>query len=382
MEGGTAVAPNAPPRTEEEAAVILQSTYRGYRERKKVKEQGKGGVALAQNPDPEVEVDTAGVQCNLPDVEQCTVVPQSPPSQTEEQAAVILQSNYRGYRKRKKVREQGKDMAKEEPSPVQNLQPANRPVQDPAQKEEAGIDQKDSVAGSAQSISLEQKTPEENKGMLPHREKSSVKQKPPGELLKADTELALSKDVSDKVSTSQPTPQDKSGTDEKNQVRLIPSESRPERGSLKHGRTISCENKASTRRGSVRGSQKHIEASKQTSGDKERAALVIQSNYRGYRRRGQLRKEGKLPCEHQERAHNELKGGGHSQNPASKAMKERQSAGAQAEGPKNAIRDGAEKERSDLAAFSRQVRPAERKKSFCHVISLSIPLPPSCPTEY
>ncbi|KAJ6666746.1 hypothetical protein lerEdw1_020470, partial [Lerista edwardsae] len=350
-EGGTAVAPNTPPRTEEEAAVILQSTYRGYRERKKVKEQGKGGAALAQNPDPEVEADTAAVQSNPPDVERCVVVPQSSPPQTEEQAAVILQSNYRGYRQRKKVREQGKDMAKEEPSSVQSLQP----VQNTAQEVEAGIDQKDSLACPAQSISLEQKTPEENNGMLPHRGKSSVKQKPPGELLKEDTEQALSKDVPGKAPTSQPTPQDVSGADEKNQAPLIPNEGRPERGSLKHGRTIPCENKASTRRGSMRGSHKHIEASKQTSGDKERAALVIQSNYRGYRRRGQLKKEGKLPCENQERAHNEPKGGGHSQNPASKAMKERQSTGAQSEAPKNAIRDGAEKERSDLAAFSKQI---------------------------
>lgn len=373
-EGGTVVAQRSTPQTEEEAAVILQSNYRGYRERKKVKERCKGHAAVAQNPAPEV---AAGVQCNPLDVETDTVVPQSSPPHTEEQAAVILQSNYRGYRERKKVREKHKETAKEGPSPAQTLKPDDNPVQNNSPQEvEAGIDQKDTASDLAQTTLLDQKTLDEKKEILPHRGKSSIKQKPPGDLVEEDTKQALSNDVSEKGSirweseTSQKTLQEMSGTDEKNQISVLPNDGRPERGSLKHGRTISCENKASIRRGSVRGSQKHIEASKQNSGDKEKAALVIQSNYRGYRRRGQLRKEGKLPCENPERAHNELKGRGNSQNPASKAGKEKQMCSAQPEGPKNVIRDGAEKERSDLAAFSRQVRGSQRKNCFCCVFCL------------
>uniref|UniRef100_A0A8D0BZA2 non-specific serine/threonine protein kinase n=1 Tax=Salvator merianae TaxID=96440 RepID=A0A8D0BZA2_SALMN len=219
-------------QTEEEAAVVLQSNYRGYRERKKIKEQIK-------------KIGSLDEACSLPSEAD---VSRTGACRSEEEAAIILQSNYRGYRERKKVK---------------------------------GLDRK-MVSEDAEKISLQ----EADKG-------SVVVQKIPPQ---SEEEAAV----------------------------IL------QRSSLKYTR-------------------------KPASGDKEKAALVIQSNYRGYRRRGQLRKEGKLPCEKQERAHNELKGAGHSQNLGAKSTKERRSLSARPEGSNNVLEDGSEKEKSDLAAFSKQI---------------------------
>ncbi|XP_053118711.1 myosin-IIIa isoform X3 [Hemicordylus capensis] len=361
--GGNAAAEQSSPPEVERDADVARSTSPEVEENASVQQrsppEAEGNAAVTARSPPEAEDSVVAAQGSPPVVEGGAAVGQGCPPRTEEEAAVILQSNYRGFRERKKAKEQCEKMAEQELSPVENLKAAQKPVQDVVQGAEAGIDQQDTAAAAAQSVSLEQKALEENKEMLPSRGNSSVTQKPSGELLEEDKEKAilnqLSKKAAIKKASDPSQPQEISGTNEKNQVAVVACESALERGSLKHGRTVPCENKASVRKGSMRGSQKHIEASKQASGDKEKAALVIQSNYRGYRRRGQLRKEGKLPPGNQEKAHNELKGGGPSQNPGSKSMKERRSSCASTEGPKKPIKDGAEKERSDLAAFSRQI---------------------------
>ncbi|KAH0627530.1 hypothetical protein JD844_003331 [Phrynosoma platyrhinos] len=282
-------------RTEEEAAVVLQSNYRGYRERKRFKEQHKkiAGVDGEQSISSEVEGGAA-------------LVPNSPP-QSEEQAAIILQSNYRGYRERKRVKQQcSKKMVETQPSSAQSLQLA----ESTASEMEAGMDQKDSTL--SQSIPyLNGKAPKENKEILHRGRSSSLKQKPPEDHKKqASPRRSFKKAYIDKAAeaSQQQTPQERRGTNEKNQTPILLCDDHLERGSLKYSQPVPSENKTNIRKGSLRGSQKHIEASKPSLRDKEKAALVIQSNYRGYRRRGQLRKEGKLLCENQDRAHREVKG--------------------------------------------------------------------------
>ncbi|XP_054847463.1 myosin-IIIa [Eublepharis macularius] len=373
------------------AATTIQSHYRGFKERKSFKrkresflKKEQAEIAAAENekkkdePTPEAKVgasteqippevgsSTAVEQSSSPHVEGSTAVEQSSSphpcsSQTEEEAAIILQSNYRGYRERKKVKEQCQKKTEQQPSTEQSLKEDKKIIQSTAQEAEAEIDQKDVAVARAPSIShdnLDQKAPAEDKAMLPQAGKPSMKQKPPKLLSEEDKTQADSRHLPQKASIkrasehSQQTPLEISGTDKKSPTSIVTQDSHLERGSLKHGRTISSENKSSTRKGSVRGSQKHTEASKQSSGDKEKAALVIQSNYRGYRKRGQLRKEGKLPCQNQEGKG----GGGQSQNLGSKALKERQSSSAYTEGQKTVLKDGAEKEKSDLAAFSKQI---------------------------
>lgn len=78
---------------------------------------------------------------------------------------------------------------------------------------------------------------------------------------------------------------------------------------------------------SARSSQKPIEAGQQITEDKAKAALIIQSIYRGYRVRDQLRKKKKLPFENQ----------------------------GDSESDDLALKGGPEKEKSNLAVFSKQV---------------------------
>ncbi|NWS24393.1 MYO3A protein, partial [Polioptila caerulea] len=96
------------------------------------------------------------------------------------------------------------------------------------------------------------------------------------------------------------------------------------------------------------------EAEKQGSEDKEKAAVVIQSNYRGYRRRGQLRKEGKLPCKSLEKTIKEPTEAIPVQNNNPQTTKGRESTSTEAEDSKT-LKGDSEKEACDLAAFSRQI---------------------------
>ncbi|KAL8165044.1 UNVERIFIED_CONTAM: hypothetical protein K2H54_025706 [Gekko kuhli] len=325
-------------------------------ESEKEKDEPKMEVGAAtEQISPEAEGSTAVDQSSSPEVENNSTAERSSSPQTEEEAAVILQCNYRGYRERKKVKEQCKKKAEKQPSTKQSFKEAKKSIQNKVQ----GADQNDVAAAHVPSIShgnLDRKASVEDKEILPPAGKSSMKQKPPRELSEEDKNQAVSSHLPQKASIKKASQSNKqipleiSGTDEKSHAAIVTQDSHMERGSLKHGRIIPCENKGCVRKGSMRGSQKHTEASKQSSADKEKAALVIQSNYRGYRKRGQLKKEGKLPCGNQEG-----KGGGHSQNLGSKSVKERRSSSAHSEGHKNILKDGSEKEKSDLAAFSRQI---------------------------
>ncbi|XP_077159533.1 myosin-IIIa isoform X2 [Paroedura picta] len=316
-------------------------------------------TAVDQSSSPEVEGNTAVAQRSSPEVEVSSAVEQNSSPQSEEEAAIILQSNYRGYRERKMVKDQCKKKAEKQPSTKQSLKEAKKSTEKKVPEAETRMDQNNVAAAHVPSIShdnVDQKTTMEDKEILPPAGKSSMKQKPPGQRSEEDKKQSDSSHVPLKASikkasrSSQKIPLEISSTDEKSHIVVVTQDSHVERGSLKHGRIIPCENKGSVRKGSMRGSQKHTEASKQSSADKEKAALVIQSNYRGYRKRGQLKKEGELPCGNQEG-----KEGGHSHNLGSKVLKECRSSSAHMEGHKNILKDGAEKEKSDLTAFSRQI---------------------------
>uniref|UniRef100_A0A8C3ESB3 non-specific serine/threonine protein kinase n=1 Tax=Corvus moneduloides TaxID=1196302 RepID=A0A8C3ESB3_CORMO len=128
-----------------------------------------------------------------------------------------------------------------------------------------------------------------------------------------------------------------------------------ERNHLKREAGMPTGGKGITRKESLRrGSWKQAEAEKQGSEDKEKAAVVIQSNYRGYRRRGQLRKEGKLPCKSQEKTVKEPTEAIHVQNNNPQSTKGRESIRTEVEDSKT-LKGDPEQEACDLAAFSRQI---------------------------
>ncbi|XP_034616113.1 myosin-IIIa [Trachemys scripta elegans] len=344
------------------AATTIQSHYRGYRERKSFKKKRESLLKKEQTKNAASIIEKEKDEQPQDNEENPAVITNSP-SAAEEEAAVIVQSNYRGYRERKKIKEHHRKLADQVSSPVENLKPEVKSVQNVARAAEAETDRKDKAAIFSQSSypgHPDRQNLEEKRKMPPRRESASMKQNPPWQHPKEGKKQASLKQSSKKMTElglRDLTHQETISTDEQNQLSVVVQnkcDSHLERKHLTQEGIIPGENKGNTRKDSVRGSQKQAEPEKQGSEDKDKAAVVIQSNYRGYRRRGQLRKEGKLPSKSQERASGEPTEVAHIQNNDSKATKDRERFNPQAEGHKN-LKDGSAKEACDLAAFSRQI---------------------------
>ncbi|XP_010561144.1 PREDICTED: myosin-IIIa [Haliaeetus leucocephalus] len=353
--------------TRNKAAITIQSHYRGYKERKIFKRRRESlrkkqteNVASITEKEKDEE---------LQDNEESPARVKSTLPKTEEEAVVIVQSHYRGYKVRKKIKEQHEKIAEEELSAVEfleaQLQPAQNDTLEEAANEEtqdeadAVTDSKCSGCSDTGNVQEQQKTSTEGEG-------ASVKQNPAVKHVGKGEEQAFLDELSSKSTvkiTVKPSPQqeqnnqDKLSADGQNQESAVvqPRTDRDmERNHLKHEAVMPTGCKGITRKESLRGSRKQVEAEKQGSEDKEKAAVVIQSSYRGYRRRGQLRKEGKLPCKSQEKTTKEPTEAVHVQKNDPRTAEDRKSTSKETEDSKTPKGDS-EKDACDLAAFSRQI---------------------------
>ncbi|XP_014801380.1 PREDICTED: myosin-IIIa [Calidris pugnax] len=353
--------------TRNKAAITIQSHYRGYKERK-IFETRRESLRKKQNENA-ASTSKKEKDEELQDNEESPAEVKSALPKTEEEAAVIVQSHYRGYRVRKNIEEQRKKIAEEELSAVEfleaQLQPAQNDTLEEAANEETQ-DEADAVTDSKCSgyshtgnVQEQQKTSTEGEG-------ASVEQNPAVEHVGEGEEQASSEEPSGRSSvkiTAEPGPQQEQGnqgtlsTNGQNQESAVVqhrTDRDVEGNHLKHEAVMSTGCKGITRKESLRGSRKQVEAEKQGSEDKEKAAVVIQSSYRGYRRRGQLRKEGKLPCKSQEKSIKEPTEAVHVQHNDPQTTKDRESTSTEAEDSKT-LKGDSEKEACDLAAFSRQI---------------------------
>lgn len=87
---------------ETRAATVLQSNFRGHKERKRLQEEGKIPARQEQHPLQE----GAGEICSQ--IVDIAAVEVSLEEQEEAKAAVVLQSNFRGHKERKRLQEEGK----------------------------------------------------------------------------------------------------------------------------------------------------------------------------------------------------------------------------------------------------------------------------------
>ncbi|XP_074842384.1 myosin-IIIa [Carettochelys insculpta] len=341
------------------AATTIQSHYRGYRERKSFKkkresllkkEQTKNATSIIEKDEqPQDEEDNPAVMTNSP-------------SPAEEEAAVIVQSNYRSYRESKKTEEQCRKLADQVSPPLETFKLEVKPVQNVAQEAEIEIYRKDKAAIFSESSypgHPERQKIEGKREMPPQGESASMKLNPPWQHAKEDKRQASLKQPSKftEPGLQDLTHQETISTAEQNQMSIVVQnkyDGHLERNHLTEEWIIPGENKGSIKKDSLRGSQKQDDPEKEGSEDKDKAAVVIQSNYRGYRKRGQLKNEGKLPSKSQERDGKEPAEVVCIQNNDSKTTKDRRSSNAQAEGHTNLPEDSA-KEACDLAAFSRQI---------------------------
>ncbi|XP_042658010.1 myosin-IIIa isoform X3 [Tyto alba] len=353
--------------TRNKAAITVQSHYRGYKERKTFemrreslsKKQTESAASISEEEKDEElqenEESPAGAKSALP--------------KTEEEAAVIVQSNYRGYRVRKKIKEQCKNIAEEELSAVEfleaQLQPAQNDTLEEAADEETQ-DEADAVTDSECSGYSDTGNVQEQQKTSTEGARASVKQNRARKHVGEGEEQASLEELSSKSSvkiTAEPSPKrernnrDRLSADEQNQESAVvqPRTDRDvERNHLKHEAVRPTGCKGIIRKESLRDSWKQVVAEKEDSEDEEKAAVVIQSSYRDYRRRGQLRKEGKLPCKCQEKTIKEPTEAVCMQNNDPQTIKDQESTGTEAEDSKT-LKGHSEKEACDLAAFSQQI---------------------------
>lgn len=92
---------------ETKAATVLQSNFRGHKERKRLQEEGK----IPAKKEKAQEVQTLATEEELMDPQDAADVSSIDiilEEQDETRAAVVLQSNFRGHKERKRLEEEGK----------------------------------------------------------------------------------------------------------------------------------------------------------------------------------------------------------------------------------------------------------------------------------
>ncbi|KAM7071249.1 myosin-IIIa-like [Acridotheres tristis] len=334
--------------TRNKAAITIQSHYRGYKERKVFKSKRKS--LRKQETENAATISKKENDEELQDPEESPTEEESALPRTEEEAAAAI--------------------AEEELSAVEFLEAQLQPAQNDSLEEVASEetqDDADAVTDSKWSGYRDMGNVEEQQQTSTEGEAASVKQSLAVEEVSEGEEQDSLEELPSKSSvrtSAEPRPQqeqdnqDTGSVDWQNQESAVVqhrTDRDVERNHLNREAVMPTGSKGITRKESLRrGSWKQAEAEKQGSEDKEKAAVVIQSNYRGYRRRGQLRKEGKLPCKSQEKTIKEPKEAIRVQNNNPQTTKGRESTSTEAEDSKT-LKGDSEKEACDLAAFSRQI---------------------------
>nr|XP_055038239.1 myosin-IIIa isoform X2 [Misgurnus anguillicaudatus] len=158
---------------DEKAAVVIQSNYRGYRERKKYKEHQEQNKTLtgeeldASSSTPAEEVNSGEDQNTTQDEEQekdaeKETAEEDGNTEQENKAATVIQSNFRGHKERKRLQEEGKmpDRGRKEIQDVADDE--DLPIPDPPTPEE--LRQLNEAA--AQQVEETSKEEEENKAAV------------------------------------------------------------------------------------------------------------------------------------------------------------------------------------------------------------------------
>ncbi|KAG9340094.1 hypothetical protein JZ751_022016 [Albula glossodonta] len=107
---------------EVKAATVLQSNFRGHKERKRLQEEGKLPAKKKQeaekkpaeeeaktgdsDPEPKPEAESSGGEAKTEEAKEDSDAPGGNAEVDEERAATVLQSNYRGHRERKRLKEE------------------------------------------------------------------------------------------------------------------------------------------------------------------------------------------------------------------------------------------------------------------------------------
>ncbi|NXQ13712.1 MYO3A protein, partial [Peucedramus taeniatus] len=316
--------------TRNKAAVTIQSHYRGYKERKVFKSRRES--LRKQETENSATISKKENDEELQDPEESPTEVESALLRTEEEAAAI---------------------AEDELSAVEFLEAQLQPAQNDTLEEvarEETQDEPDAVTDSKCSGYSDTGNVEEQQQTSTEGEAGSVKQNLAVEEVSEGEEQDSLEELPSKSSvktSAEPRPQQ----EQDNQDTLSADWQDQESAAVQTRTDKDVEINYLKREAAM---PTGAEAEKQGSEDKEKAAVVIQSNYRGYRRRGQLRKEGKLPSKSQEKTIKDPTEAIYVQNSNPQTTKGRESTSTEAEDSKT-LKGDSEKEACDLAAFSRQI---------------------------
>ncbi|NXO41159.1 MYO3A protein, partial [Locustella ochotensis] len=314
--------------TRNKAAITIQSHYRGYKERKVFKSRRES--LRKQEIENAATISKKENDEELQDPEESPTELESTLPRTEEAATIT----------------------EDELSAVEFLEAQLQPAQNDSLEEVASEeiqDEPDAVTDSKCSGYSDTGNVEERQQTSTEGEAASVKQNLAVEEVSEGEEQDSLEELPSKssVKTAEPRPQQ-----EQDNQDTLSADWQNQESAVAQPRTNRDVERNHIKREAAMPTG--AEAEKQHSEDKEKAAVVIQSNYRGYRRRGQLRKEGKLPCKSQEKTIKEPTETIHVQNNNPQTLKGRESTTTEAEDSKT-LKGDSEKEACDLAAFSRQI---------------------------
>lgn len=307
---------NGSEEDETKAAVVLQSNYRGYRERKKFKEghQGKQGDKMAADPQSPGDQGEEKVELAEEAIAAEDAAAAQDPATTQEQegrqeagtevdpaqeakAATVIQSNFRGHRERKKLEGEGKLPAsgKRTKASPEKDQPPPEPKQDPGEETNEKPPQgpqQESPEEPAQSAEKEKEKVEEQSAGLAggeadeakaatvlqsnfrgHKERQRLQEE--GKLPKKKTQEG------EKSSADKECEAGALGPEPKPEVKSMTEEPKPDSEAPSAGIQVD--------KGKEEGVLEPKEPSPDDQFEQEQAAVKIQSNFRGYKDRKNLK---------------------------------------------------------------------------------------------
>lgn len=328
---------------DEKAAVVLQSNYRGYKERKKYKERRERNKTLTGDElnisSSSAEKDTSGEDLDAIQTEGEDNIEEE--KETEEEAAdggdedteqeakaaTVLQSNFRGHKERKKLQEEGKMPVRGKKETQNPLVEEELPIPDPPPPEE--------LMEFTEEMEQEDETPAEPSGdddeakaavvlqsnFRGHKERKRLQDegKIPRKKTKEDLanpeasepDILIEEFPPPPVELEQDQDQDSSpsGADEEHAATVLQSNFRghKERKRLRAERVgatgseqemseevVEQENEEGLDITDVQLEQKELEEEEDTQDeegqyDEQQAAIKIQSNFRGYKDRKNLK---------------------------------------------------------------------------------------------
>ncbi|KAJ8278097.1 hypothetical protein GJAV_G00083790 [Gymnothorax javanicus] len=302
---------------ETKAAVVLQSNYRGYRERKKFKEchQAEDRDKMADH-EADLAEEGATVEESAAAEDSTTAREQEAGGEVdpdqEAKAATVLQSNFRGHKERKKLQEEGKLPARgkkteavpeaEQPPQESKQEPGKEPPgekvdrgtagPDAEGKEEVAAAAKDSAATEEQEAGGEVDPDQEAKAATViqsnfrgHKERKRLQEE--GKIPKKKNEEA------EKIPTEaevKPEPKAESTTEESKSDTEAPS------AGVDTDKETD-EKQSDNNKGEEQDEPNGEEPSPEELLEQEQAAVKIQSNFRGYKDRKNLKKSAEMEME-------------------------------------------------------------------------------------